>query len=89
MGIGNATSCILLQSLDLRGCKDPGNRGVWVAQSGKPLTLGFGSGHDLSRFLSSSPVLGSAWAAGEPAWDSLSPSPSARPLLVLSLSLSK
>ena len=37
-------------------------RGPWVAQWVKPLTLSFGSGHDL--VVSSSPALGSVRAAG-------------------------
>ena len=53
-----------------------------VAQSLKRLTLGFGSGHDLT--VPGSIVLGSDTV--EPAWDS--PSLSAPPLLTHSLSLS-
>ena len=36
------------------------NRGAWVAQSVERLTLGFGSGHDLTVLVSLSPVAGSA-----------------------------
>ena len=49
---------------------------MWVAQSVECPTLGFASGHDLTVVDSS------------PAWDSLSPSPSALPQLALALSLS-
>ena len=57
-------------------------RGAWVAQSVKRPTLDFGSGHDLvvHEF---EPHVG-LWADSvEPAWDALSPSLSAPPLLVL------
>ena len=60
--------------------------GAWVAQSVECLTLDFSSGHDL--------MVGEFKAhirlctdSAEPAWDSLSPSLSAPPLLALSLSL--
>jgi len=46
-----------------------------VAQSVEHLTLDFGSCHDL-RVVRSSPASGSALSM-EPAWDSLSPFPSA------------
>ena len=39
--------------------KSKSNRGAWVAQLVKHLTLGFGSGHNL-RVLRPSPALGSA-----------------------------
>ena len=55
-----------------------------MAQLGKHLTLGFGSGHDL-RVARSSPTLGSVLSEVS-AWDSL-PLPLPLPL-VLSLSLS-
>ena len=60
-------------------------RGSGVAQSVGPLTLDFGSGHDLT-VTGSSPASGSVLAV-EPAWDSLSSSPSVPPLLALFLSL--
>ena len=54
-----------------------------MAQSVKRLTLGFGSGHDLTvgEFKLQAPD------SVEPAWGSLSPSLSASPLLVLAVSL--
>ena len=62
--------------------------GAWVAQSFKRLILDFGSGHDL--------IVGKfephvrLWAdRTEPAWDSVSLSLSAPPLLALYFSLSK
>ena len=61
-------------------------RGVWVAQSVERPT----SAHIMiSRFVSSSPAWGSVLTAQslEPASDSVSPSLSAPPPLVLSLSL--
>ena len=51
-----------------------------MAQSGKCSTLDFSLGHDL-RVMGSSPTSGSS---AEPAWNSLSSSPSVPPLLVLS-----
>ena len=56
--------------------------GAWVSQSVKCLTLGFGSGHDLTvgEFKLQAPD------SVEPAWGSLTPSLSAPPLLVLALS---
>ena len=54
-------------------------------QSVKHSTLDFGSGHDLT-VVRSSPAAGCALSE-EGAWDSLSPSLPAPPLLVLSLSL--
>ena len=56
-----------------------------MAQSVKYLPLGFGSDHDL-KVMGLSPTLGSALTTAEPAWNSLSPSPSAPPLFTLSLS---
>ena len=55
--------------------------GAWVVQSGKYLTLDFGSGHDLKVVRSSSAL------SMESGWDSLTPSSSA-PTLALALSLS-
>ena len=62
--------------------------GAWVAQSvGHPTSAPV----MISRFVGSSPALGSMLTARslEPAWDSVSPPLSAPPLLMLSLSLSK
>ena len=61
-------------------------RGACVAQSVERLTLAQAM---VSRFVSSSPVLGSVLTAQclEPALDSVSPSLSAPPLLTLCLSL--
>ena len=42
--------------------------GNWVAQSVKRLTLGFGSGHDLTVH-EFEPCVGSALTSVEPAWD--------------------
>ena len=63
------------------------SRGTWVAQSVKHLTS---AQVKISRSMSSSPALGSVLTAQslEPASDSVSPSLSAPPLLVFSLSLS-
>ena len=58
--------------------------GTWVAQLVKHPTLDSGSGHDLA-VVSLSPTLG--LQSEEPAWDSLSPSLSAPPVLVLNFSL--
>ena len=62
-------------------------RGAWVAQSVERLTS---AQVTISRLVSSSPTLGSVLTAQslEPASGSLSPSLSAPPLLMLSLSLS-
>ena len=61
---------------------------TWVAQSVKCLTL---AQVMISRFVSSSPVSGSVLTdhSLEPASDSLSPSLSASPLVVLCLSFSQ
>ena len=59
-------------------------RGTWVAQLVKRLTLGFGSGHNLT-VREFKPCVGLCADSSEPAWDSLSPLLSAR----LSLSLSQ
>ena len=63
-------------------------RGAWVAQS---VELPASAQVMISRFVSSSPASGSVLTAQslEPASDSVSPSLSALPPLVLSLSLSK
>ena len=61
-------------------------RGAWVAQSVERPTS---APVMISQFVGQSPVSGSvltAWSL-EPAWDSVSPSLSAPPLLVLSLCL--
>ena len=65
-----------------------GFRGAWVAQLVKQLTL---AQVMISRFVGSSPASGSMLTAQnlEPASDSVSPSLSACPPLVLSLSVSK
>ena len=62
-------------------------RGAWVAQSVERLTL---AQVMILQFVGSSPILGSVLTAQslEPASDSVSPSFSAPPLLVLYLSLS-
>ena len=62
-------------------------RGTWVAQSVKCLTLGFGSGHDLAVHEFKSHI-GLCADSVEPSWDSLSLFLSALPCL-LSLPLSK
>ena len=51
----------------------------------------FGSGHDLTRFVGSSPASGSGLTAQslEPLFDSVSPSLSAPPPFMLSVSVSK
>ena len=61
--------------------------GAWVAQSVEHLTLGFGSGHDLTvpEF---EPHLGLSAVSEEPTSHPLLPSPSAPPLLALCLTLS-
>ena len=46
-------------------------RGDWVVQSVKPLTLDFGSGHDLMA-RESEPSVGLCADSMEPAWGSLS-----------------
>ena len=45
--------------------------GAWVTQSAKGLTLGFGSGHDLTAH-GLKPSFGLHAVGPEPAWDSLS-----------------
>ena len=47
------------------------SRGTWVAQFAKRLTLGFGSGHDLT-VRGIKPCIGLCPGSVEPAWDSLS-----------------
>ena len=59
-----------------------------MAQSVRCLTLDFGSGHDL-MFCEIEPCVGLCAGSVEPAWDSLSPSLSACPLLMLSFSQNK
>ena len=58
-----------------------------MAQSVKRPTLDFGSGHDLT-VRECEPCMGLCTDSTEPAWDSLSSSLSAPPLLALSVSLS-
>ena len=55
-------------------CRSLQHGGPWGAQSVKPPTLGFGSGHDLtvSGF---EPCVGPCTDRGQPAWDSLSAPP--------------
>ena len=63
------------------------SQGTWVAQSVECPTLDFGSGHDLA-VREFEPLIGLHAGGVEPAWDSLSLSLSAPPLLALfSLSL--
>ena len=59
-----------------------------MAQAVKRLTLDFSSGHDLT-VCETEPRVGLCNDSTEPAWDSLSPSLSAPPLLRLSLSVSQ
>ena len=61
-------------------------RGTLVAQSVECPTLGFSSVH-VPRVMGSCPISGSVLSV-EPAWDSLSPSLSAPPPLMRTLSLS-
>ena len=63
-------------------------RATWGAQLAKHLILDFDSGHDLTvhKF---KPCIGLCSDSMEPAWDSLSPTLSVPPLLVLSLSFPK
>ena len=80
----------LLSSLSFHPCPFPGHplRGVWVAQLVKCPTS---AQVKISWFGTSNPALGSVLTAQslEPAWDSVSPSLSAPPLLMLCLCLSK
>jgi len=67
--------------------KNPGERGAWLAQSVKRLTLGFGSGHDL-RVVGLSLTMGSV-LSGESAEDSFPlPLPPCSYMLSCSLSFS-
>ena len=61
-------------------------RGTWVAQSLKHLTLDLSSGLDFA-VREMNPCIGLCADSMEPAWDSPSPSLSAPPPLMLSLSL--
>ena len=63
-------------------------RGAWMAQLVKCLTLGFGSGHDLT-VREFEPCIGFCVVSAKPAWDSLSPCLSLHLSHLLSLSLSK
>ena len=67
------------------------NTGAWVPQSVKCLPLDFSSGYDLT-VCEMEPCIRLCIDSAEPAWeawDSLSPSLSAPPLLVLTLPLSQ
>ena len=59
--------------------------GTWVAQSVKHLADDFGSGHDVI-ICGNEARIGLCADGVDPAWESLSPSPSAPPLLMLCLS---
>ena len=59
-----------------------------MALAVKHLTLAFGSGHDLTVH-ETEPHSGLCAVSVEPAWDSLSPSVSAPPLLTFSLKIKK
>ena len=59
------------------------SRGAWVAQPVKHPTLAFGSGHYLMVH-EFEPYMGLCADSVEPAWDSVSPSLYAPPLLSLS-----
>ena len=65
-----------------------GAPGRWVVQSVKHPMLDFSSGHDLA-VLWVQPLIRLCTGSIEPPWDSLSPSVSASPTPVLSVSLSK
>ena len=60
--------------------------GAWVAQLVELLTLDFSLGHDLMAH-EFEPCIGICAGRAKPAWDSLSPSLSAPPLLMCSLFL--
>ena len=60
------------------GGRKRNQRGAWVAQPVKRLTLGFGSGHDLTVH-EFKPRIGLHADSVEPAWDSLSVSLSLPP----------
>ena len=60
--------------------------GAWTSQSVKHLTLGLGSGHDLTA-REFKPLIRLCAGSVEPAWDSLPLSPPRPCLLFLSLSL--
>ena len=77
----NKTDKSLVWLTKKKGCM---TWGAWVAQSVKCPTLDFSSGHDL-RVHGFEPCIGLCADIAEPAWDSLSPSLSAPPLLSLSL----
>ena len=72
------STALLLETSQLLG-------GTWVAQSVKHPPLDFGSGLDLT-IREFKPRMGLHAGSVEPSWDSLSPSLSALPPLVLSLS---
>ena len=61
-------------------------RGTWVAQLVKQLTPDFGSGHYL-MVCEFEPCVGFCADSAETAWDSISPSFSALPQLMLALAL--
>ena len=60
--------------------------GTWVAQLVGQMTLGIGSGHDLT-IVRMCPESGSVLSLEESTWKPLSPSVSAPPSLILFLSL--
>ena len=62
--------------------------GHWVTRLVKRPTPDLGSGHDLMVF-EFQPLIGLCTDSVEPAWDSLSPSLSAPPLLAHSLKINK
>ena len=81
-GVGRAVEPYLLTLL--QPCLKCAVQGHLEAQLVKRPTLSFGSGHALT-VVGSSPSLGSALTAAEPAWDSRSPSLSDPPPLSLAL----
>ena len=76
-------SQILQSSMSIRKARSRGN---WVAQSVDNPTVGFSSGHDLMVH-GFEPHVWLYSGSAEPAWDS--PSLSAHPLLILSMSSPK
>ena len=60
------------------------SRGAWGAQSIKPRTLGFGSGHDLT-VREFEPCIGLFTDSAEPAWESVTPSLCPSPTLSLKI----
>ena len=86
---GAKRSGVAAKSTPFLGCRAPGcvplrlPWGAWGAPSVKPLTPDFSSGHDLTVF-EMEPCVRLCDDTVEPAWDSLSPSPSAPPPLKIS-----